>query len=87
MGRRRRRVVKAVKKKLPTVSTCPSCGDEAIRVVLPQGSGPALVQCGSCGLKREYEASPSSEIVDIYCKFTDDYYASNKPPQTAQAAG
>ena len=87
MGRRRRRVVKVVKKKLPTVFTCPSCGDKAIRVVLPQGSGPALVQCGSCGLKHEYEASPSSEIVDIYCKLTDDYYASNKPPQSAQAAG
>ena len=86
MGRRRRRVVKVVKKKLPTVFTCPSCGEESIRVALPQGSGPGTVQCGSCGLKREFEATPSSQTVDIYCKFTDYFYASNKPQSPVQAA-
>lgn len=54
---------------------------------LPQGSGSATVQCGSCGLKREFEASPSSQIVDIYCMFTDTFYSrdkpTEKPPQTA----
>ena len=86
MGRRRRRVVKVVKKKLPTVFTCPSCGEEAIRVLLPQGSGSANVQCGSCGLKREYKASPSSQIVDIYCKFTDEFYANTKSSITQATA-
>ena len=85
MGRRRRRVVKVVKKKLPSVFTCPSCGEEAIRVIMPQGSGPAVVQCGSCGLKREFEAHPSTEIVDIYCKFTDEFYSSKKPAEPAAA--
>jgi transcription elongation factor Elf1 len=80
LGRRRRRVVKVVKKKLPSVFTCPSCGEEAIRVKLPQDSGPAIVQCGACGLKREFEAAPSSQIVDIYCKFTDTFYSKDKPP-------
>lgn len=79
MGRRRRRVIKVVKKKLPTVFSCPSCGEESIRVKLPQGSGPAIVQCGSCGLKQEFEASPSSQIVDIYCRFTDAFYSKGKP--------
>ena len=41
VGRRRRRVIKVVKKKLPSVFTCPVCGEEAIRVKLPDGSGPA----------------------------------------------
>jgi transcription elongation factor Elf1 len=81
LGRRRRRVVKVIKKKLPSVFTCPSCGEESIRVKLPQGSGPATVQCGACGLKREFEATPSSQIVDIYCKFTDAYYSKEKPPE------
>jgi len=81
VGRRRRRVVKVVKKKLPSVFTCPSCGEEAVRVMMPQGSGPAIVQCGSCGLKREFDAAPSSQIVDIYCKFTDDFYAGSKSPE------
>jgi transcription elongation factor Elf1 len=79
LGRRRRRVIKVVKKKLPSVFTCPQCGEEAIRVKLPQGSGPAIVQCGSCGVKREYEATPSSQIVDIYCMFTDSFYGKDKP--------
>jgi len=80
VGRRRRRVVKVVKKKLPSVFTCPQCGEEAIRVKLPQGDGPAIVQCGSCGLKREFEATPSSQVVDIYCMFTDTFYAKDRPP-------
>ena len=80
MGRRRRRVVKVVKKKLPSVFTCPQCGEEAIRVKLPQGDGPAIVQGGSCGLKREFEATPSSQVVDIYCMFTDTFYAKDSPP-------
>ncbi|MGA2627997.1 MAG: hypothetical protein ACLP5V_14820 [Candidatus Bathyarchaeia archaeon] len=78
MGRRRRRVIKVVKKKLPSVFTCPVCGEEAIRVKLPQGAGQAAVQCGSCGLKREFEATPSSQIVDIYCMFMDSFYVKDK---------
>jgi transcription elongation factor Elf1 len=80
LGRRRRRVVKVVKKKLPSVFTCPQCGEEAIRVKLPQGAGPATVQCGSCGLKQEFEATPSSQLVDVYCMFTDSFYGKAKPP-------
>jgi len=78
LGRRRRRVIKVVKKKLPSVFTCPVCGEEAIRVKLPQGAGPAIVQCGSCGLKREFEAAPSNQIVDIYCTFMDSFYVKDK---------
>jgi transcription elongation factor Elf1 len=80
LGRRRRRVIKVVKKKLPSVFTCPQCGEESVRVKLPQGSGRAIVQCGSCGVKREFEATPSSQIVDIYCMFTDTFYGKDKPP-------
>ncbi len=88
MGRRRRRVVKVVKKKLPSVFTCPSCGEEAIRVKLPQGSGPAIAQCGACGLKREFEVTPSSQVVDVYNMFTDAYYSKDKPaaPNPQQTA-
>jgi hypothetical protein len=31
-------------------------------------------------LKREFEATPSSQIVDIYCMFTDNFYGKDKPP-------
>jgi transcription elongation factor Elf1 len=86
LGRRRRRVIKVIKKKLPSVFACPSCGEEAIRVKLPRGAGHAIVQCGSCGLKREFEATPSSQIVDIYCMFTDTFYSKEKQTEKASQA-
>jgi len=74
VGRRRRRVVKIVKKKLPTVFSCPSCGEESIRVALSRASRHATIQCAGCGLKEEIEASPADQVVDVYCKFTDRFY-------------
>ncbi len=74
MGRRRRRVVKVVKKKLPSVFTCPRCSEEAVRVTMPRGDGLASVQCAACGLKDEFEAPSPIQMVDVYCKFTDKYY-------------
>src|SRR5881628_3922602 len=45
LGRRRRRVVRIVKKKLPTVFTCPRCGEEAVRVTIDKQTGHATVLC------------------------------------------
>ena len=79
MGRRRRRIVKVVKKKLPTVFSCPSCGEEAVRVVMSRSKGKAIVQCAACGLKQEVGTSPSDQMVDVYCKFTDQFYGVREP--------
>ena len=73
MGRRRRRVAKVVKKKLPKIFVCPACGDESVRVNLKASSGKAIIQCGSCKIRDEFEVSSSTGIVDVYCKFTDRY--------------
>jgi len=75
VGRRRRRIVKIVKKKLPTVFSCPSCGEEAIKVVMSRSAHHATIQCAACGLKEEVEASPADQLVDAYCKFTDRFYS------------
>ena len=77
MGRRRRRVVKVVKKKLPTVFVCPSCGEEAVKII--KEATRSIVHCGACGLKDELEAASSAQPVDIYCKFTDKFYTTGKP--------
>jgi transcription elongation factor Elf1 len=74
LGRRRRRVVKVVKRKVPTVFLCPLCGEEAVRVFIDR-SGHARVQCGSCGIREEFDVSPSEHMVDVYCKFTDKHSA------------
>ncbi|MEM2896545.1 MAG: hypothetical protein QW265_01600 [Candidatus Bathyarchaeia archaeon] len=75
MGRRKRKVVKVFKKKLPTVFICPNCGEEAVKVTLLKESGNALVQCGSCGIKDEFESQPYADMIDVYCKFTDKFHS------------
>jgi transcription elongation factor Elf1 len=74
MGRRKRRVVKIVKKKLPNIFECPKCGENSIKITLSKNTGTATIQCGSCGLKETIEISPNFEAVDAYCKFIDAFY-------------
>jgi len=74
MGRRKIRVVKIVKKKLPNIFECPKCGENSIKITLSKNTGTATIQCGSCGLKETIEISPNFEAVDAYCKFIDAFY-------------
>ncbi|MBS7658749.1 MAG: hypothetical protein QW476_02660 [Candidatus Bathyarchaeia archaeon] len=74
MGRRKRRVVKIVKKKLPNVFECPKCGEISVKISLSKSSGTATIQCGSCGLKETIEILSNFEAIDAYCKFVDTFY-------------
>jgi transcription elongation factor Elf1 len=75
LGRRRRRkVVKIVKKTLPKIFVCPRCGGNSVKVIISSG-GKALVKCSLCGLNAELEAQPNTQPVDLYCRFTDLFYA------------
>ncbi len=79
MGRRRRRVVRIVKKKLPTVFTCPRCGEEAVRVTIDKQTGNATVLCALCQLKDDFPAHPVAQMIDVYSYFTDRFYGVKNP--------
>ena len=79
MGRRRRRVVRIVKKKLPTVFVCPRCGEEAVRVTIAKDTGRATVLCALCNLKSEFQAHPAAQPIDVYSYFTDVFYGVENP--------
>ncbi len=74
MGRRRRREIRIVKKKLPTVFVCPRCGEEAVRVTIAKDTGHATVLCALCNLKDDFPAHPAAQAIDIYSYFTDRFY-------------
>ena len=84
MGRRRRRVIRIVKKKLPTVFTCPVCNEDAMKVALPKGAGVAVVQCAACGAKDEFHVPRGAHMVDVYCKFTDKFHGTARTEPAAQ---
>ena len=75
MGRRRRKVIRMPKKKLPKVFLCPRCGRESIRVERLKGQNKAIVKCGSCRLSAVIDIKPIYEDVDVYCIFTDQYHS------------
>jgi transcription elongation factor Elf1 len=83
MGRRRRKVVRIPKKRLPRFFSCPRCGKETVRVEILREARRAIVGCSSCGLKQEFQVKPAQGEVDVYCMFTDAIYGNTRKASTA----
>lgn len=74
MGRRRRKAVKIVRRRLPEFYLCPRCGKNTVRATIKKKQDKVVVVCGSCGLKANFKAGPQIAEVDAYCLFVDGYY-------------
>jgi len=75
MGRRKRKVVKIVRRTLPRIFLCPKCGKQSVSVKVDKKGQTAHVVCGGCGAAADVPRLPHEQPVDLYCKFTDKFYA------------
>jgi len=87
MGRRRKKVARIPKKRLPKFFSCPVCGKETVHVEINREEGSqAIAQCSSCSLSEEFQIKQAQDAVDVYCMLTDRVYSTLKrtPPIAKQ---
>jgi transcription elongation factor Elf1 len=79
MGRRRKKVLRVVRRTLPTVFSCPRCGMMAIRITSHHDETSQdevfQVACGNtaCNERREYRYQTKKANIDVYNTFVDDF--------------
>lgn len=65
MGRRRRKVIRIPKKRLPKIWGCPKCGmTKSIRIIISETKTTAKVTCGKCGefVTKNLTGNPTSFV-------------------------
>ncbi|MEM4733574.1 MAG: hypothetical protein QXD70_03495 [Candidatus Bathyarchaeia archaeon] len=83
MGRRRKKVVRIPKKRLPKFFSCPKCGKETVSVEIFREQERAVAGCSSCGFQEEFQVKPAQSEVDVYCMLTDRIYSNSKRPSVS----
>lgn len=71
--RRKKKVIKIYKPKIPTVFICPICGNKSLNIKIQRKKKMGAVFCGSCNVKWEANLQGFEEKIDIYHKFFDAF--------------
>ena len=85
MGRRKKKAVRILKKRLPKFFSGPKCGKETVRVELFREEGSAVAGCSSCGFQEEFQVKPAQGKVDVYCMLTDRVYGPSRRTSATNA--
>jgi len=73
LGRRRRRkIVRVLRRRIPKIFVCPVCGKRAVTVSISKETGIAHIACGSCGVSGDVQVSEGMTSVDAYCTWYDE---------------
>jgi len=86
-GRKRKKVVKRMKKTIPKIFACPSCGEKTLSISINRDQGLATVKCGRCNIEDNVSVSRGAEAVDAYGKFIDRYYGQEGTGKTDEKGG
>ncbi len=74
MGRRRKKkVIKIVKPKIPEVFVCPICGSKSLTVKIDRKKLKGKVMCASCNVSWETDIQGYEEKIDLYHMFFDKF--------------
>ena len=82
MGRRRRKAVKIVRRKLPELFLCPRCGKNTVKATINKDKAQVFVICSNCSLNATFQSKPQMREVDAYCLLVDRYYGEEHPEET-----
>jgi transcription elongation factor Elf1 len=53
-------------------------------VEIVRDEGRAVVSCGNCGVKEEFQVKRALGEIDVFCMFTDKIYGSLKKPSVPE---
>jgi len=74
LGRKRRKELKVVRRRLPSIFNCPNCGVNSVSVEIEGADKRAVVKCGSCGLAGEFQLKNIQKKIDAYNMFVDSFF-------------
>jgi transcription elongation factor Elf1 len=86
-GRKRKKVVKRMRKTIPKIFACPSCGEKTLSIHIDRDEAIATVKCGRCSIEDKVSVSRVEEAVDAYGKFIDRYYGQEEAKKTDEKSG